>query len=409
MSDAVQMSLLEHVKAAYADEQAPLSQEELYERVTRSAALSREEVDKREPVGNDQKCYSLLKRQVRWHQQTLKQAGLIQPTSKRGQWELTGKGKIRLRKVKPKATVMAFSTKLGAALWSLSDDVFSSINAPITLCLTSPPYPLRNQRAYGNPSLDEYVEFVVESMRPIAKNLERGGSVCLNISNDIFEPGTPARSLYRERLVLALASELGLWKMDEIIWENPTKPPSPTYWASITRQQLNATFEPIYWFSNDPVNCKASNRRVLQPHTDKHQAFIDSGGVKKADSHSDGAYRKRPGAWSNPTAGRIPRNVLRFPHACKSQRQYKAAARELSLPAHGAPFPIALAIFLIQFLSEENDLVVDPFGGSFTTGLAAEMNNRRWLLTECMWEYVRGAGERFEDPLWNEQFFAAVA
>jgi hypothetical protein len=44
------------------------------------------------------------------------------------------------------------------------------------------------------------------------------------ISNDIFIAKSPARSLYRERLVLALHDRLGLWKMDELIWENKSKP-----------------------------------------------------------------------------------------------------------------------------------------------------------------------------------------
>lgn len=69
----------------------------------------------------------------------------------------------------------------------------------------------------------------------------------------------------------------------------------------------------------------------------------------------------------------------------------------LRLPVHGAPFPLILASFLIQFLSEPGDLVVDCFGGSLTTGVAAEENARRYLLTECMWEYLRGGGERFAD------------
>lgn len=393
----MQLSLFDHVKAAYADIDQPISQTDLYRTVARTANLSEEDLERVEPVGQNQTPCRVLKREIRWHQQTLKHAGLIQPSGRRGQWELTGKGKTRLRKIRPKASMVAFSTRLGAALWSLNEDVFSSIDAPITLCLTSPPYPLRCARAYGNPSLDEYIEFVVTSLRPIAENLERGGSVCLNISNDIFEPGSPARSLYREQLVLTMARELGLWKMDEIPWENPCKPPGPIQWASKTRQQLNTTWEPVYWFSNDPVNVKADNRRVLLPHTEKHKAFVAAGGVKVARIDSDGAYRKRKGAYSNETEGRIPRNILKFPHNCPSQRRYKEAARKLGLPVHGAPFPLALAVFLIQFLSEPGDLVVDCFGGSLTTGVGAEENGRRWLLTECMWEYLRGGGERYVD------------
>ena len=407
----MQLSLFEHVKKAYSQAEGPLSNERLYSAVAKSAGVPASKIHDAIPVGEAGKPRSPFTREVRWHQQTLKHAGLLQKGSHRGLWELTRVGKVQLRKIQPKSTLVAFSTELGTALWSLSDDVFNELDAPITLCLTSPPYPLRRARAYGNPELSEYIEFVVESLRPIAKNLVEGGSICLNISNDIFEPGTPARSLYREKLVIALAEELGLWKMDELIWHNPCKPPAPAMWASRTRQQLNATYEPILWLSNNPARVKSDNRRVLQPHSQKHLDWVRSGGVKSSRSHSDGAYRVRAGSYGTETAGKIPRNILTFPHNCPSQSAYKAKARDLGLPPHGAPYPLALATFLIRFLSEEGDLVVDPFGGSLTTGLASEQENRRWLLTGCMYEYLRGGGERFADVgsmVWHSQFLSAA-
>ncbi len=48
-----------------------------------------------------------------------------------------------------------------------------------------------------------------------------------------------------------------------------------------------------------------------------------------------------------------------------------------------------------RFLTEPDDLVVDPFGGSVRTGLAAERLGRRWLVTDWMLEYLRGAAELF--------------
>lgn len=61
------------------------------------------------------------------------------------------------------------------------------------------------------------------------------------------------------------------------------------------------------------------------------------------------------------------------------------------------PMPLELAKFLVQFLSEPGDLVVDNFAGSFTTARAAELLGRRWLSTEVMLEYMMGAATRFTD------------
>lgn len=396
---SAQLDLFSGVLHAYSAERGGrLSNTELYAQVAAGAGLSATEFARRAPVGQAAVPRSLLARQVRWHQQTLKHAGILERVADaRGVWQLTQAAGKDLRKIDAGVSVVGFSTALGVAILGTCDTVFSAIDAPITLCVTSPPYPLARERAYGNVSEAAYVDWLCATIEPLVKNLVRGGSICLNISNDIFQPGTPARSLYRERLVLALHDRLGLHKMDEIIWHNPSKPPGPIQWASLARNQLNVAWEPIYWFTNDPRAVKADNRRVLQEHTERHLQLIRAGGEQRVREFSDGAYTMRPGRFANPTEGSIPRNVLRFGHNCPDQRMYKTRARAAGLPAHGAPMPLALAKFLVEFLSAPGDLVVDPFSGSFTTAKAAELLGRRWLATECMLEYVLGGAFRFEE------------
>jgi len=201
--------------------------------------------------------------------------------------------------------------------------------------------------------------------------------------------------MYRERLVLALHERLGLWKMDELIWENRSKPPGPVLYASKQRTQLNVAYEPVYWFCNDPHKVKSDNRRVLQAHTERHLSLIQQGGEKRNAVFSDGAYRISQGNYGNPTEGRIARNILSFGHRCSAQVNYKKAAAALGFPVHGAPMPLKLAMFLIEFLSSPGDLVVDPFSGSFTTADAAERLGRRWFAVDCMLQYVWGGATRF--------------
>lgn len=160
---------------------------------------------------------------------------------------------------------------------------------------------------------------------------------------------------------------------------------------------LNAGYELVLWFCNDPHRCIANNQRVLEPHTAKHAKLIAGGGEQRSRINSDGAYRVRQGAYGNATAGRIPRNVLNVSSTCASQRTYKSAARDLGLQAHGAPMPLALARKLVKFLSDVGQLVVDPCAGSMTTPLAAELEGRRWAGTDLVFDYVRGGAERFRE------------
>jgi len=58
---------------------------------------------------------------------------------------------------------------------------------------------------------------------------------------------------------------------------------------------------------------------------------------------------------------------------------------------------LSIADFFIRFLSEERDLVLDPWGGRMMTGLAAEMLNRTWMCGEIALQYVRGGAELFRE------------
>lgn len=397
MSQGTQLNLFSSVLGAFvAEESGALDNATLYKTVAATAGVSEEEAGLTAPVGKAGDVRNLFQRKVRWYQQTLKKAGILQRVDgMRGVWQLTSKASKDLNKISPTVSVLGFSTDLGVAILGYCDTFFAAIAAPVTLCVTSPPFPLAQARSYGNPSLEVYVDWICKTLEPVVKNLVQGGSICLNVSNDIFERGSPARSLYRERLVLALHDRLGLYKMDTLVWANYSKPPGPIQYASIDRTQLNVAYEPVYWMTNDPHHVKSDNRRVLQEHSQRHLDLIKRGGENRDRSFSDGAYRLHVGSYGNPTEGRIPRNILNFGHRCSAQIAYKKAAKENGLPVHGAPMPLKLASFLIEFLSEPGDLVVDPFGGSFTTADAAERLGRRWLSTECMVEYVLGAAMRF--------------
>lgn len=395
---ASQLDLFSGVLHAYSKETGgALENQALYKSVARAIGISEEEAARREPIGERGELHSPFARKCRWYQQTLKKAGILERVAgERGMWRLTKPAAKDLNRIEPTVAVVGFSTDLGVAILGSCDSVFASIDAPITLALTSTPYPLASARKYGNPTEPEFVDWVCRTIEPVVKNLVPGGSICLNISQDIFLPQSPGRSMYCERLLLALNDRLGLTLMDRLVWANPQKPPGPYQYASRTRTQLNVAWEPVYWLTNDPHKVKSNNRRVLQQHTERHLELIRRGGEQRTAVYSDGAYRIRPGSFGNETAGRIPKNILTFGHRCASQSAYKREAKARGLPAHGAPMPLSLASFLVEFLTEPGDLVVDPFAGSFTTALAAERLGRRWLATDCMVEYVVGGSIRFE-------------
>lgn len=398
---AVQGDLFAPVLQAYMGAEV-LSNDQLYASLVDTGHLTRSEVDAKTPVGKAAALHSLAKRRVRWYQVEMKARGIIERVpEQRGKWRLAAglpedAQDAKLTPAAPGVMHIATSTDLGVAIWGSCLDVFGGLEESIAVCITSPPYPLAKARAYGNVTATEWVDWICRHLEPIIKRLIPGGSLAVNVSNDVFEPGMPSRSTYRERFVIAMEDRFGLHKMDEKIWHNNSKAPGPCQWASRRRMQLNTAYEPVYVFCNDPLKSFASNQRVLQAHSQEHLRLIQGGGEKRARTNSDGAYRIRRGAFSKETAGRIPKNVLAFGHTDKEGRRLQALARMLHLPPHGASMPLALAIFLVQFLSRPGDLVVDPFGGTLTTAKACEMLGRLWLASEIMAEYVYLGGLRFD-------------
>lgn len=384
------------VLGAYRAAGDSISNEELYEQLTSQELLTRAELDAVSPIGESQELHSKSKRRIRWFQQTLKGMGLLERIDgERGVWRLSHKNKAGLHEALDGVHLVAYSTELGCAVWTNNQPLFKSLGEPIHLCVTSPPYPLRQQRGYGNVDERKWVDFIVESLEPVVKSLAPGGSVVLNVSNDIFEPKRPSRSLYVERMVLALHDELGLSLMDRWPWINLSKPPGPTYWASIERQQLNVGWEPVFWFTNNPELVRSDNRRVLEPHSEQHLKLLEQGNTRQAN-YGDGAYRLRgKNSYANKTAGKIPKNVIVRGHRCADTDAVRVAAERLGLPSHPAMFPTDIADFAIRFLTVEGDLVVDPFAGSNKVGLAAERLKRRWLSAELILEYVRVQAELF--------------
>ncbi|MGH8378748.1 MAG: DNA methyltransferase, partial [Gammaproteobacteria bacterium] len=81
-------------------------------------------------------------------------------------------------------------------------------NDSVDLIVTSPPYALHFKKEYGNASQKEYVDWLIPFAREIKRVIKPTGSFVLNIGGS-WQPGTPIRSLYHYRVLLALVDDVG--------------------------------------------------------------------------------------------------------------------------------------------------------------------------------------------------------
>jgi site-specific DNA-methyltransferase (cytosine-N4-specific) len=94
---------------------------------------------------------------------------------------------------------------------------------------------------------------------------------------------------------------------------------------------------------------------------------------------------------------RLPENVFSMANTV-SNDYFLNQCREKDILPHPARMPLPLASLFIEFLTDPGDLVLDPFGGTNTTGYSAEKLGRRWLSVEIDKKYGEQAIIRFKDP-----------
>lgn len=282
-----------------------------------------------------------------------------------------------------------YSTRLGEAY--LADSLAALIameSASAKLVLTSPPYALHFKKEYGNVEKKDYVEWMLPFAREIKRILTDDGSFVLNIGGS-YNPGTPTRSLYHFKLLIALCEDVGFHLAQECFWYNPAKLPAPAEWVNVRRNRIKDSVEYVWWLSKSPWPA-ADNRKVLVPYSGDMIRILERGyrSKKRPSGHNiTGKFRKNSG-------GAIPANVI-IRGNNESNSHYIRACSDLGLKVHPARFPASLPEFFIKLATCDGDLVVDPFAGSNTTGFVAESLQRRWASIEIDDGYVRASAIRF--------------
>ena len=264
----------------------------------------------------------------------------------------------------------------------------------INLIVTSPPFALQRKKEYGNKEQEEYVNWLCSFAQKAYSKLKDNGSFVIDIGG-AYEKGQPTYSLYQFRVLIKLCDEIGYKLAQPFYWHNPSALPAPIEWVNKRKIRAKTSVNTVWWLCKQP-DCKADIRNVLIPYSDRMKKllnnpdeFIKKEGTVRPSGHVLGKL-----SWSKNNGGAIPPNLLQIPNT-ESNTSYLKYCKKIGVKGHPARFPAALPEFFIKLLTDENDLVVDIFSGSNTTGKAAEDLNRRWLSFELSKEYVAASVFRF--------------
>ena len=262
-------------------------------------------------------------------------------------------------------------------------------NDSVDLVLTSPPYALHFKKEYGNANQGDYVAWLLPFTQEIKRILKPSGSFVLNLGG-AWQPGSPIRSLYHYRVLLALADEVGFDLAQEFFWFNPAKMPAPAEWVNVRRIRVKDSVEYIFWLVKDSM-AKADNRKVLQPYSKDMKRLIKRG-VKQTIRPSGHVIN---GTFASDHGGSIPSNLIQCGNN-ESNSAYIKNCKVSGNKIHPARFPAELPRFFIKFLTNPGDMVLDPFAGSNTTGYVAEDLKRKWVGVEIRNDYALESQLRFK-------------
>lgn len=285
-----------------------------------------------------------------------------------------------------------YSTKLGAAYCGDSRKLLAELpDNSVNLVVTSPPFALQRQKEYGNKEQHEYIDWLTEFAELVHKKLTDDGSFVLDLGG-AYQKGVPVRSLYQYRILIKFCDELGFHLPEEFFWFNPAKLPSPIEWVNKRKIRVKDSVNTVWWFSKSEWP-KADCKNVLQEYSERMKKLLKNpeayySPAKRPSGHDIGS------SFGVDNGGAIPSNLLQISNS-EASSKYLKLCKEVGVKGHPARFPAKLPEFFIRYLTNPNDLVVDIFGGSNTTGAVCEVENRRWLVFEEKIDYLAASTFRF--------------
>jgi site-specific DNA-methyltransferase (cytosine-N4-specific) len=298
-----------------------------------------------------------------------------------------------------------YSTSKGQMVAGDSLEVLSNMeDDTIDLVVTSPPFALQRQKEYGNKEQYEYVEWLSQFAHLVYRKLKNTGSFVLDLGG-AYQKGVPVRSLYNFRVPLKFCDDLGFFLAEEFFWYNPSKLPSPIEWVNKRKIRVKDAVNTVWWFSKTEWP-KVNMKNILTPYSDRMKKLLENPGkyYKPKERPSGHSISE---TFANDNGGAIPSNLLQISNS-ESNSIYLQRCKSLNVKGHPARFPEKLPEFFIKMLTDENDLVVDIFGGSNTTGYTAEKLNRKWLSIEQSIDYIASSVFRFLPKDFSEENIAEI-
>jgi adenine-specific DNA-methyltransferase len=233
-------------------------------------------------------------------------------------------------------------------------------NESIELAITSPPYAM-NKNYEKHSSIDDFIILHEKLFDKLIPKISQTGNICWQVGYHVSNGNILPLDYIIFDIVKNLAPELKF--KNRIIWNFGH--------GYHCRSRFSGRHEVILWFAkSENYIFNLDSVRIPQKYP----------GKKHYKGPNKGKYSGNP-------LGKNPSDVWEIPNV-KAQHPEKTI--------HPCQFPIALVRRIVKALSTESGIIFDPFMGVGSTGVAAILENRKFIGSELNSNYYKIALERIE-------------
>jgi site-specific DNA-methyltransferase (adenine-specific) len=245
----------------------------------------------------------------------------------------------------------------------------------VDLIVTSPPYADARHNHYDSVHPDKFVEWFLTFHESFYNSLKPSGSLVINIKDKVVDG---VRHRYVWKTIEALC-ERGWYSIDDYLWYKPN--PMPGFWPTRLRDGWEYCFHLTK--SKRPYFNPDNVRKPIGDWVESRLKNLGKNDLSRHNSVNASGFGRDISKWVGKQTV-LPSNVLTIPLVGKNK-------------GHPAVFPVDLPLFFIKLLCPENGLVVDPFAGSGTTGIAALSLGRSCILIDNNLTYCEEIAKRMEN------------
>ena len=237
----------------------------------------------------------------------------------------------------------------------------------VDIVITSPPYAMGKSYERPKDDLDTFIEKHEQLFPEINRVLKPGGSICwqvgYHVKNGVVTPLDFLIYDIISRVNLNLKIEDKFILRNRIVW---------TFGHGLNNtNRFSGRHETLLWFSKgNGFDFDLDAIRVPQKYPGK--------------THYKG---EKKGELSGNPLGKNPSDVWDIPNV---------KANHIEKTEHPCQFPVVIPQRLIRALTPDGGVVLDPYNGSGTTGVAAIIENRKYIGAELHDEYIEISKKRLQ-------------